>query len=456
MQRLCVADFPVLDFGDKRRSRRMIQMINNILEQPGESIPVCSGSWYDTKAAYNFFLEAEVSTEALQKSLSAYGAARLEVAAERIFVAHDISTISYNNSQARGLGYTGNPEGKGILCYSSLAISEQGTPLALLYQHTWTRKKETLGKARRRKVLPCEQKESHHWFKGITGVDRLLPSGLHRIHLADREADIYELFCAPRPACSDFLIRATHNRALEEGGVLWQHVAEQPCAASVQLEIPDSKGRKNSPIEAEVRFVKVSLQRPRTSKHECPAVAVMAIAVRQVGEKQPGQKELIDWKLLTSLQVSHAADALQCVSWYCYRWLIERFHYVLKSGTRIEALQLGEAESLRKAIHVYSLAAMGILRLVYQSRETPQVSCEAVLSKEQWLVLWMLIHKNSKPPLEAPTLKQAAYWIGRLGGHLGRKQDGPPGLKAVWTGYKKLCDALSLYEIMNPQNLGKG
>ncbi|MBN8785611.1 MAG: hypothetical protein J0I84_08365 [Terrimonas sp.] len=45
-------------------------------------------------------------------------------------------------------------------------------------------------------------------------------------------------------------------------------------------------------------------------------------------------------------------------------------------------------------------------------------------------------------------------WIGRLGGHLGRKSDGPPGLKTVWLGYQQLCHAASVYELMT-QNLGK-
>ena len=49
----------------------------------------------------------------------------------------------------------------------------------------------------------------------------------------------------------------------------------------------------------------------------------------------------------------------------------------------------------------------------------------------------------------------AVEWIGKLGGHLGRNSDGPPGLKAVWLGYQRICDAVNIYEIINLQNLGK-
>ncbi len=141
---------------------------------------------------------------------------------------------------------------------------------------------------------------------------------------------------------------------------------------------------------------------------------------------------------------------------HTYRWLIESFHYVLKSGTKIEELQLKQAASLQKAISVYSLAAFRIMQLVYQSRHTPNVSCGAVLTKAQWTVLYMLIHQNNKTPNQTPTLSDTIKWIGKLGGHLGRKSDGSPGLKTVWIGYQRLCDVTNIYDIINQNNFGKG
>jgi Transposase Tn5 dimerisation domain len=88
------------------------------------------------------------------------------------------------------------------------------------------------------------------------------------------------------------------------------------------------------------------------------------------------------------------------------------------------------------------------MQMVYQSRKTPNASCEMVLSKQQWSVLYMLINKTKNLPKEPPILSDAIKWIGRLGGHLGRKSDGPPGLKAVWYGYQKLCNATDIYAIL--------
>ncbi len=49
-------------------------------------------------------------------------------------------------------------------------------------------------------------------------------------------------------------------------------------------------------------------------------------------------------------------------------------------------------------------------------------------------------------------MSEAVKWIGRLGGHLGRKSDGPPGLKVVWLGYQRIIDAASIYEMMSLEN----
>ena len=50
----------------------------------------------------------------------------------------------------------------------------------------------------------------------------------------------------------------------------------------------------------------------------------------------------------------------------------------------------------------------------------------------EWEALYIRTHKNRQLPSTPPTLEQAAKWIGQLGGHLGRKSDGPPGLKTIW------------------------
>jgi hypothetical protein len=67
-------------------------------------------------------------------------------------------------------------------------------------------------------------------------------------------------------------------------------------------------------------------------------------------ENPPTGVEPIHWLLLTTLAIADAADVVQYLRWYSYRWLIERYHYVLKSGCRVEQLQLESAARLQRAL----------------------------------------------------------------------------------------------------------
>lgn len=447
MHKISVKDFPHLNLGDIRRDERFVTIVNNISSQPGASIPKQNKSWYDTKATYEFFKNENVSIEELKKTMMMYGAKKVTDEMQ-VLIAHDISNISYNDLQAENLGYLDNKEGRGILCYSSIAVTTEGLPLSLLYQHTWTRPLEELGKSNKRKQLAFEDKESYRWYEGMKEVNELLGKGIHKIHVADREADVYELFFHAYEPNTDLLIRARHNRSLSNGSPLWNSISAEPVVATVNLDIPDKTGKKKLKVETEVRSHEVEILRPRNNKDSYESVTLTAIEIKEKNSEKKNDEDIIHWKLLTTLEIKSVSDALQCVEWYTYRWLIERFHYVLKSGTKIEELQLKDAESLQKAIAVYSMAAFRVMQLVYESRHQPEVNCEVVLTKAQWVTLYMLIHGNNKIPKQPPSLQQAVMWIGRLGGHLGRKSDGPPGLKTVWQGYQQLCNAASVYELM--------
>ena len=75
-------------------------------------------------------------------------------------------------------------------------------------------------------------------------MDELLEEDVHRIHLADREADIFDFVAARRCSNSDLLICATHNRALQEGGLLWEHVAALASSSKTrQVRQDDEAGQ---------------------------------------------------------------------------------------------------------------------------------------------------------------------------------------------------------------------
>ena len=453
MEKVTIKDFPELNLGDVRRDQRFVTIIDNIIKQPACSIPQQNNGWYETKAAYQFFRNEDVTPAGLQKIILAHGAAQVNNDSQ-VLVLHDMTNISFNGADVEGLGYLDHAKGNGIMCYNSIAVSTEGLPLALLYQHTWTRPWEHVGKAKNKKKTAFEDKESYEWYKGITEVNGSLGCSTHKIHIADRQADVYELFFSAYEEQTDLLIRAYCNRKLADGNHLWDNIAEQKVSSVIPLEINDSTGKKKKNIEAAVRYQEVEILRPSTSKNQYESVKLMAIEIKEQGVIA-NEEDRVLWRLLTTLKIESVADVLKCIKWYTYRWLIERFHYTLKSGTKIEQLQLKKAQSLQNAISIYSLAGFKIMQLVYLSRSHAGISCDLVLTEEQWSVLYMLTHKTIDLPSKPPSLAEAVIWIGRLGGHLGRKSDGPPGLKTVWQGYKRLCDATEIYEITIKKNLGK-
>jgi hypothetical protein len=454
MKPITVKDFPVLDLGDKRRDERFVKILSDVTSQPGSSIPKRSDSWYDTKATYEFFKNEDISIEKIQDVLSAYGVSQVG-STEKLLIIHDMSDISYGDLEAEGLGYLDNKEGRGILCYSSMAVSTDGLPLALMYQNTWTRPLEELGKAKLRKKRDFEEKETYNWYLGMTEVNKSLGAQIQKVHIADRGADIYELFFSAYEKQTDLLVRAHYKRKLKGGSSLWNHICGLESKHTLSIEIPDHRNKLKKKFEAEVRYDEVEILRPSTSKNQYESVVLTAIEVKEIGAVKD-EEERICWKLLTTLEVNAASDVLTYIRWYTYRWLIERFHFTLKSGTKIEALQFKQAVSLQKAIPIYSMAAFRVMQLVYESRNKPDVSCEVILTREQWIILYLMVKKGKVLPEKPPTLCEAVRWIGRLGGHLGRTSDGPPGLKTVWLGYQRVCDAANIYDRLMQINLGKG
>ena len=124
---------------------------------------------------------------------------------------------------------------------------------------------------------------------------------------------------------------------------------------------------------------------------------------------------------------------------YAHRWTIERFHFVLKSGCKIEQRQLETVERMERAIPVFSIVAWRLLWLALQARETPDTPCTVILEAFEWKVLCATA--RTRPlPTEPPTLREAVRMIAQLGGFLGRKCDGEPGPQTLWRGLRRLHD----------------
>ncbi|WP_445250018.1 IS4 family transposase [Microcoleus sp. OTE_8_concoct_300] len=129
--------------------------------------------------------------------------------------------------------------------------------------------------------------------------------------------------------------------------------------------------------------------------------------------------------------------------------MIERYHYVLKSGCGIEKLQLETAKRLEMALATYSIVAWRLLYITHLARLAPDASCEIMLEPPEWQALYATIHHKSYPHSYPPTLGEAVGWIAKLGGFLGRKHDGFPGVKTLWRGLTRLDDIMMGWLLFN-------
>ena len=154
--------------------------------------------------------------------------------------------------------------------------------------------------------------------------------------------------------------------------------------------------------------------------------------------------------LLTTVPISSTEDALRILDWYACRWGIEVWHKVLKSGCRIEEKQLETAERLQRCLALYSVIAWRILYATMLARVAPDVACTVLLDEEEWQALYCRIHRVAVAPAKPPSLRQAVGWIAQLGGFLGRKGDGEPGVSVLWKGFQHLVDVTAMYRIMRP------
>ena len=428
------------DLGDQRLNRRAQTIVTAALDHPGAPIPEAAGSQAATQATYKFYDNPLVHSEDLDDAHTRYTLAAIARSHGTLLVVQDTTTADFTSpARLARLGQLSHAQHCGFFLHSGLAVTAEGLPLGVLHQQVWMRPPETRGKRKQRRHKETADKESQRWLDTEQACVACLPADRPVVTLSDREADFYDYFALPRRPGQDVLVRAKPKRRVaEEPGLLGAAVRTQPVAGHLAITVPRKDGRPGRQATLAVRFGTFHLLPPSTHlrRKELPPLTVQVVLVEE--RDPPAGVEPVCWLLLTTLPVPDLDAATQVVRWYTYRWRIERYHYTLKSGCKLEELQLATAERLRRALALYALVAARLLHLTYLARQEPWGSCEQVLSREEWEVLWRHFRPEQPLPAQAPSLAEAVHWLARLGGFLGRKGDGHPGVKVLWRGLRTL------------------
>jgi len=443
-------EFSGADFGDPRLTKRLIKIAKKLADNPQASIPQACETWMETKATYRFLDNDKVNEHNLQEphQQATHDRAKGHVT---VLAVQDTTQLDFTHHPAtQGLGMLNDQAHQGFFYHPTLLVTPEKVPLGIIDHQVWERPKEDFGKKHQRKQKPISEKESQKWLRSLEKTAQLqeeLPQ-VQVVNVADREADIFDYFQLAQARQVDVLVRAAHNRRVDQPEkYLWDHMENVPISQYLTVAVPRKPGQAKREAVLSIRYSKVALQPPKHRYQEKDLQPISVWVVYAHEAAPPDGLEAISWMLLTTLAVNNALEALEKVQWYTCRWQIELLFKVLKSGCRIEPRQLETSARLRRCLAVYAVIAWQVLFLTMQSREVPNMPCDVLLEVEEWQALYCYIHNTASPPTQPPTLREATRMIARLGGFLGRKGDGHPGATTIWRGLQRLSDIAAAWSL---------
>lgn len=452
-------EFANAELGDARRRRRLCKVAAAMAKAPAASISAASGGWAETVAAYRLLRCPTVNPGAL---LAPHQQALADRCGQHgcVLVAQDTTEMNFTAmKEMGGLGPLNDDNRRGLFMHLSYALSEGGLPLGVLHCQSVVRDEESFRSSDQRKKRPIEEKESRRWLEGYEKAGELARSlpECEVISISDREGDIFEVFEAwhesGEGARAEWIIRANRNRALldvEEGkpSKLFEAVAAASVVGRIQFEIGARKGtrkikgtttafhRKARTVHQQLRVMKLTPRPPYRPDRKLAQVSFWAVLAEETDP--PEGEEPVTWLLLTSKEVRTLADARRILNCYLRRWDIEVFFRVLKTGCRVERIQLKDARAVLNALTIYLVITWRILYLTHLGRECPDLPCSCVFEEAEWKAT-CAVAKRKKDAGE-PSLSEFIMIVGKLGGHLGRKSDGPPGPQSIWQGLTRVRD----------------
>jgi len=446
VEKWAVETFGAAELGDPRRTDRLVKVATALGENPSVSLPASMRNWADTQGAYRFLSNQAVNHE--QIMMPHWMATRSEAEQRRqVLLIGDTTEANLSTHKACiGLGPVGRGnKAQGFFVHSVLAVDAKDKQLlGCMGQEPFVRtpapEKET--KAERN----ARWRESLIWEQSIERIGPV-PVGTQWIYVGDRGCDIFRFWQRCEELGYDFLTRVAQNRnvLVEEEEEQEDPTAEHlktlartlPSQGVKVLTVPAERGRPEREALVNISWLQVTIQPPvdGTALHQTG----MKVSLVRVWEPEPPEGvEALEWILVTSVMVNTTEDAWQRVTWYKWRWLIEDFHKVLKTGCRLEDRCLQTVEAFCNLLGILTPTAMRLLWLRQTAQTAPDTPATEVISKE---VIQVVLHLDKRPKA---TLTASDLWrtIARFGGYLDRKSDPPPGWQTLWKGWIRVQTVL--------------
>jgi len=451
-QTFCMGEeFSELDFNSTRLEKRFIKTMETLAGQPEKSIWFCSENRAEAKAIYRLINNDRLDREEILQTHREATVRRMLNSGETILAVQDTTSLNYNtHEKMEGIGYISDKT-LGVNIHSCLAVTTKGLTLGLLDQVSYNREQANSNSQTHdsKKVRPLEDKESYRWVKTYETSTFNLPEGVKVINVCDREGDMYELLDTIETSGGLFLIRVAQNRMTVDNRQILDAVRKKRCIGKMEITIPrDSRNNvKERKGTLQIRYDRYDIKRPSIlNKIKTLKASIELWVIHAKEESPPKGVEPIEWFLMTNEPVEDVQAAYERIQYYTHRWKIERFHFVLKSGCKVEKLQERSMDKTTLLVLMYSIIAVLILNMTYIARILPNVSCTVLFEEDEWKVLYCAANKTKKAPENPYCIEEAVKYLGWLGGPKRSPSDGPPGVKTIWVGLDKLNTLLTYKE----------
>jgi hypothetical protein len=335
-----------------------------------------------------------------------------------VLMVHDDTILDFSPHRTlKGAGRVGDDRGTGFLAHSCLAVLPSGATLGLAHQTIW---------ARPPKGVTPQTRESAVWAETVETIGRP-PDGTTFVSVGDRGADIFAHLESVRDAGWDAVVRAVRDRRLVQGGgsLTALRAARAMGASSIRT--------KTGEAVVCVAWRELELLPPRGGPRGRAPIRVRGVRI---------WNDRLEWLLLTTRPVESLDQALEIVSWYTRRWIVEEFHKAWKTGCRAEERRLTQADRLVPLLGALAIVAVRLLTLRDAARHDSTAPADAPAA-----ALKVLAAKLQRPAECFESNRAFLRGVAQLGGFLARTSDGEPGWQTLWKGWSVLMTLVEGYEL---------
>ncbi len=200
--------------------------------------------------------------------------------------------------------------------------------------------------------------------------------------------------------------KAVQSRMIDDGKKIFNELCSCPAEGSMVIRMSRNPKEhipsRNIKMDYHYKEVEIHCPKRRKEEHLQEKLVLTAVYVHESGKKAT------EWFLLSTVKIKGEKDVKKLIECYAHRWKIERFHYILKSGCKIEKNQAREYERLQFLTLLYSVIAKQILNLTYLGKICPKLSSEVVFDEDKWKIIHCCAGTTKEIP-QTYTIKEALH-----------------------------------------------